>query len=221
MKSALKNSVVNIVILSRDYYQSAYCLNEAGVLWYQDNIPVVPIALPEINYTNMYGFLNNEYKLRRLDCDTDISYIYDVVYEAASATPSKVSAVTYEMQKLKERYNKFMEEREPFVQEDALGTVEERISTFGDRWMAEGQIKNIKQWKSKNTLDSTLSDNYGACLELFKQHNLVYESSWTSHGNPREYQLCPSLQNLLFNKISTYSAELQRIKDEHVFDLPF
>ncbi len=80
VKTALKNSAVNIAILSHDYYQSAYCLNEAGVLWYEE-VPVIPIALPEINSSNMYGFLNNEYKLRRLDCDTDISYIYDTVNE--------------------------------------------------------------------------------------------------------------------------------------------
>ena len=34
IKSALKSSAVNISILSHDYYQSAYCLNEAGILWY-------------------------------------------------------------------------------------------------------------------------------------------------------------------------------------------
>ena len=78
----MKKSVVNIAILSTDYYQSAYCLNEAGILWYQDDVPVIPIALPEINSSNMYGFLSNEYKLRRLDSDTDIPYIYDVVSEA-------------------------------------------------------------------------------------------------------------------------------------------
>lgn len=32
VRSALKSSAVNIAILSHDYYQSAYCLNEAGVL---------------------------------------------------------------------------------------------------------------------------------------------------------------------------------------------
>lgn len=43
------------------------------------------------------------------------------------------------------------------------------MRTFGDRWMAEGEIENIRQWESKNTLDSTLSNNYGSCLEfLFK-----------------------------------------------------
>ena len=87
VKAALKNSVLNIAILSRDYYQSAYCLNEAGVLWYREDVPVIPIALPEIDSKNMYGFLNSEYKLRRLDYDTDISYIYDAVSEVVSALP--------------------------------------------------------------------------------------------------------------------------------------
>ena len=64
---------------------------------------------------------------------------------------------------------------------------------FGDRWMAEGEIENIRQWESKNTLDSTLSNNYGSCLEFFVQNELVYASSWTSYGNPREYTLFPSL----------------------------
>ena len=85
VRTALKSSAVSIAILSHDYYQSAYCLNEAGVLWYED-VPVIPVALPEINSGNMYGFLNNEYKLRRLDSDTDISYIYDTVSEAVSHT---------------------------------------------------------------------------------------------------------------------------------------
>ena len=37
---------------------------------------LIPIALPEITPENMYGFLNNEYKIRRLDCSADIAYPY-------------------------------------------------------------------------------------------------------------------------------------------------
>lgn len=95
VKEALKNSKVNIAILSLDYYQSAYCLNEAGIMWYQEDVPAIPVALPEINSNNMYGFLSNEYKLRRLDNDSDISYLYDKVREAVSATPVKMSVVNY------------------------------------------------------------------------------------------------------------------------------
>ena len=81
------------------------------------------------------------------------------------------------------------------------------MRAFGDRWMAEGEIENIRQWESKNTLDSTLSNNYGSCLEFFVQNELVYASSWTSYGNPREYTLFPSLQELLFIAIFNNTAE--------------
>ncbi|MDD4773316.1 MAG: hypothetical protein PHZ09_06885 [Eubacteriales bacterium] len=67
--------------------------------------------------------------------------------------------------------------------------VEELMTSFGARWMADAQIESIKKWESRNSLDSELSENYGSSLELFVQNNLVYESSWTSYGNPREYTL--------------------------------
>ncbi len=342
VKSALKSSAVNIAILSHDYYQSAYCLNEAGVLWYE-NVPVIPVALPEINSGNMYGFLNNEYKLRRLDSDTDISYIYDTVSEAISAPHTRASLITYENKKLRTRYAEYLKSREmPLggsdisiadtvaeittdderivlyyilhenvrkvsestisnwlnkceirgvnidnafdllssfdngaVNNDTLefgidtfrkysanaaqilpplkqcvdqhiklavntfkkiwsdGTLDtnirlfiayiadERMSAFGDRWMAKGEIENIRQWESKNTLDSTLSSNYGSCLEFFIQNELVYASSWTSYGNPREYTLFPSLQELLFNCPHEIMEELQKVKDTYHSDLPF
>ncbi len=342
VKTALKNSTVNIAILSREYYQSAYCLNEAGVLWYED-VPVIPIALPEINSNNMYGFLNSEYKLRRLDSDTDVSYIYDTVGEAVSAPHTKAGVITYESNKLRERYADFLKTREmpksasitsPPVAVSEITTdderivlyyilkknvrrvskgvisewlhkseiydvnvdnafdllasfdggtvtndtlefgseafrkysanaasilselkecidrhtklaadtfkalwesdtldpvtrlfiayiIDERMHSFGDRWMADGQIESINQWESKNTLDSALSNNYGSCLEFFIQNDLVYESSWTSYGNPREYTLCPSLQEFLFNCPVEVSTELQKVKDVHCCDLPF
>ena len=110
VKAALKSSAINIAILSQDYYQSAYCLNEAGVLWCED-VPVIPIALPEIDLTNMYGFLNSEYKLRRLDSDTDISYIYDLVSEAISVGKTKVSVITYESKKLRDKYAAYLKTR--------------------------------------------------------------------------------------------------------------
>ena len=99
--------------------------------------------------------------------------------------------------------------------------VEERMREFGDRWMAEGEIENIRQWESKNTLDSTLSNNYGSCLEFFVQNELVYASSWTSYGNPREYTLFPSIQELLFNCPHKIMEELQKVKDAYHLDLPF
>lgn len=342
VKTALQNSTINIAILSYDYYQSAYCMNEAGIFWYSDS-PVIPIALPEINSNNMYGFLNSEYKLRRLDSDTDISYIYDSVSEAVSTSHTKVSVITYENNKLRNRYTDFLKTRElskpvitilptaiaseittddervvlyyilqknvrkvskrsvsdwlhkneiyninvdnafdllssfgggmvnnntlefgleafrkysansntliPELKEcverhikEAVNTfqslwnsntlddimelfiayiVDERMCNFGARWMADGQIENIKNWESKYTLDSTLSENYGSCLQFFIQNDLVYETDWTSYGNPREYSLCTSLQEFLFNCPKEYIEKLQEVKNAHYYDLPF
>ena len=291
----------------------------------------------------MYGFLNNEYKLRRLDSDTDVSYIYDTVSEAVSAHQSKASIITRENNKLRARYLDHIKSRETPKQISTIATttsiseittdderivlyyilqknvrkvskatvaiwlneseiydvniensfdllssfdggvvngdtlefgisafrqysanaeailpelkkcvdkhtklaadtfrsiwdsntldqtlglfiayiVDERMRLFGDRWMAEAQIKSIKQWESKHSLYSELSKEYGSCLEFFVQNNLVYASSWTSHGNPSEYSLCNSLQNLLFNCPNEIKEELQRVKNDHYCDLPF
>ncbi len=343
VKNALKRSVVNIAILSKDYYQSAYCLNEAGILWYQDDVPVIPIALPEINSSNMYGFLNNEYKLRRLDSDTDIPYIYDVVSEAVSAPSIKVGIITHESTKLRGRYADFLRTRksqkfestvmlsaddleittdderivlyyiiqnrvrrvskdtvrawlytdeifgvnidnafdllssvggssiindtlelgidlfrkysanaQPLLNElkscvdqhrrlasdefiklweskslDSITLlficyiVDQRIESFGDRWMAEGQVRDIQQWESKHSLDSTLSSNYSSTLQFLIQNNLVHESSWTSYGNPREYSLYTSVQKLLFNCPKEILEELHTNRDKYYLELPF
>lgn len=342
IKLALKNSVVNIAILSYDYYQSAYCLNEAGILWY-NNTPVIVIALPEINSNNMIGFLNNEYKLRHLDSETDISYMYDTVHDAISTTKTKMSIITVESQKLRARYENFLKNREQpkqFDEElltntvsglttddekivlyyilkkqarkvskseilswlhrdeiydvnidnafDLLSTfddsslnnetlelgikvfrnyltisdvlivalqktldnhirksidifkslwnsgslddilklfiayiVDEKITSFGDRWKMDKQINDIKNWEVKNTLSASLSENYESCLQFMIQNNLVYETSWTSYGNPREYSLYPSLQDFLLNCPSEYIKELQDVKDNYGVDLPF
>ena len=107
----IQQSVVNFAILSTDYYKSAYCLNEAGILWYLQKIPVIPVALPEINHNDMIGFLNSDYKLRRLDSDDDIAYIYDTVQEAMDVSAAKHSVITTETKKLKERYQQFCEAR--------------------------------------------------------------------------------------------------------------
>lgn len=111
VKEALKNSIIDIVILSSNYYQSAYCLNEAGIIWYKDK-NIIPIALPEIDESNMYGFLNNDYILRRLDSDTDISFIYDDVRKTMSISQIDATPFVNEINKLKGKYNDLLKTRE-------------------------------------------------------------------------------------------------------------
>ena len=339
VKKTMKNSCVNIAILSNEYYKSAYCLNEAGIIWFQD-VPAIPIALPEIEPSNMIGFLDADYKIRRLDNADDIAYIYDTVCEAVSAEQAKASVVTSESHKLTDKYNVLVSNRAIITQprvpstlteittdderivlyyllskqirrvtktdvckwlqdmeiydvnvdnafdllatlgngnvadktlelcaevfrkyssqsaeltEQLLPTVEshidlssnnfmkmwkensfddslrlfvayivdERVDTFGARWMADVQIEDIKNWESKNELEAVLSKDYGTCLSLFIHNRFVCESDWTSHGNARAYTLCTSLKELLFDKTEIPLEQIHAIKNKYCYELPF
>ena len=120
VKKHLKNTIINILILSRDYYESPYCLNEAGVAWYLDEVLAIPIGLPEIDPKGMIGFLNGDYKLRRLDNDGDISYLYDQAQGRLNTSTEKHSVITQETQKLKEKYKKHIESREDSIPSDSV-----------------------------------------------------------------------------------------------------
>ena len=340
VKQAIDESVVNIVVLSKDYYDSAYCLNEAGVIWYR-NKHTVPIALPEIKSKDMIGFLDSDYKIRRLDSSDDIAYIYDSICNECGIDRANISVVVNELEKLNEKYLAYLESRKVSTASSRKGEykfytddekiimyyivtnqtrkvkkpdiinwliqneiknvnidnafdllscvgksklfddvleldydvfnrlisiekekieklkecveahtilssevfkdkwekgefddeiklfvsyiVDERISYFGDRWMAKAQEQSIKDWESKNSLDSTLSENYSKCLNLFYHSGFVYESEWTKEGNPRQFTLYNSLKSLMFKCPFVYMDELKKIKDEHTFDfdLPF
>ena len=344
IKEAIQKSVLNIVILSDEYYQSAYCLNEKGIVWFLD-IPTIVIALPEIQPASMLGFLDSEYKLRFLDSEDDIAAIYEKIIEVFGIDKKPTPLLLSEVKKLKERYNAFINKRETpkanaittkaevasvstdderiilyysffhkvrivkdidvsnwlienevykvnianafdLLSADGWGTLivgdkssvlelenskfrallklvdedlnalketvnqhyrpskerflemwatrlfddsdllfiayirDRNMPSFGDRWMADGQISDIKAWELEHTLEDTLSKNYGKCLAKFIDNNLVYESSWTSYGNPREYTLHRTIKSLLASEFP-YASDLEKVKEKYYFDLPF
>lgn len=340
VKNAIALSGLNIAILSKDYYESAYCLNEAGIIWFHDNTPAIPVALPEITSNNMYGFFSNEYKIRRLDSNDDISYIYDTARERTGAEQVKTAIISAEGSKLIKKYNTFISNRdiqsiektsdnsleiisddeaivlyyvlkqktrkvhkrdfkawmaeqeiydvniengfdllasfgkgrlsdevleldmdwfrsivaesenylakidsyvhnhrflssEQFIDQWRDGKlndacklftaylIEEHRSSLGDRWQAEMEIDSIKEWEAKNSLDSVLSENYESCLCFFANNRFVFESAWTSYGNPKEYTLCKSLRELLLSGHFPFLDEIGVIKSNNIFELPF
>lgn len=195
VKEALKHSLINIAILSQDYYQSAYCLNEAGVLWYQDT-PVIPVALPEIESNNMYGFLSNEYKLRRLNVDTDIAYIYDSVREATSTAQISSAIITCENNKLREKYTEHLNKRTispernsttPSIAE--ITTDDERIVLF---YLLHNTVRKttkaaIIQWLNENEIHSVNVDNAFDLLSLFHGSKLSDDTLELDIGVFRKY----------------------------------
>ncbi len=113
VKKWLQESIVNILILSKDYYESSYCLNEAGVAWYlEDEVDNIAICLPEINEDNMWGFFNGENKVRRLGDENDVAAIYDAIRKRLNVFSVDYSVVTREKQKLAQRYAQHILSRE-------------------------------------------------------------------------------------------------------------
>ena len=78
IRESLDSSNIYFCILSSSYYQSAYCQNEAGIIWYKQAATII-IGLPEITIDNMQGFINKDYMIRRLNNSDDIYAIIDDV----------------------------------------------------------------------------------------------------------------------------------------------
>ena len=120
VKKHLQNSVVNICILSHDYYESAYCLNEAGIIWFQEKDTII-IALPEIESSNLYGFFSlTDNKLRRLNSTSDIASIYDIVRCSIGAKQASGAVTDGAIQKLISRYTKYIDARTVAMQNNAV-----------------------------------------------------------------------------------------------------
>ena len=106
VKEALKDSVLNVAVLSKAYYASAYCLNEAGILWYNDT-KVLVIALDDVQHSDMVGFLNDDYKIRRLDNSTDVAHIADILHELGLVSKLKIETILVKAQKLMQAYKEY------------------------------------------------------------------------------------------------------------------
>lgn len=119
VKKWLKKSIVNILILSKSYYESAYCLNEAGIAWYlEDEVNSIAVCLPEIDGSKMSGFFNKENKIRRLDKETDVAAIYDIIQQKLNLPVEKHSTVTRERQKLAKRYKEYIASRASMTEDN-------------------------------------------------------------------------------------------------------
>lgn len=176
----IRQSVVNIAILSSDYYDSAYCLNEAGILWYLNDIPVIPIGLPEITHDKMIGFLNGDYKIRRLDSDDDIAYIYDTVQEAMGVSPVKYSVINTETKKLRKRYDQFCDDRGTNTvmverADESLSCLEEEdiwVDGYHEVHDRDGNVIEKGQYLNGKLVDGI---SYNIILKISKQKKLDEE----------------------------------------------
>jgi len=100
-------------------------------------------------------------------------------------------------------------------------------TTLGDRWMAEGEIQNIRNWEEVNELNDYLSSNYDTAMNKLKLRNFLDIYSKTSHGNPREFILVESISNHLLDlpgnihRVLTNTKEKYHKRNINTMDLPF
>lgn len=79
VKTALIESDIIIVILSKNYFDSIYCCNEMGYIW-ASNKPTFIFGLVGIDNNNNYlGFMNNDWIVRKLSCRNDIFMFYELI----------------------------------------------------------------------------------------------------------------------------------------------
>lgn len=162
VKERIANSTINIAILSKEYYESAYCINEAGIIWLHDQTPAIVIGLPEITPSNMQGFLNNDYKLRRLDNASDVSEIYDIVQRGIGINQVSFSVITAASQKLMQRYKDHLSKRvvvmpvavPTAVPMNDITTDDERVVLYYilTKKVRRIQKSNIYEWMTQNEI---------------------------------------------------------------------
>lgn len=222
IKTALKTSKLNLVILSGSYYQSAYCLNEAGVIWYSDTKKIV-FALPEINEDNMEGFLNKENKIRRMDNKEDLLAFSDVLKSIFPSFITTVAGLNAKIDKLLEQYSDILKSRiitneftvanldnnlEKEIQESGFSDAEKVILLYFHDTQKQRVDTNLipyHDWMNKqNALDIDTENGF----RLLAEDGLLgYVTD--AFGNVCEYKLSISTyRNLL--KITRSSIDVLR-----------
>ena len=93
VRLAISQSIVDIVIITNNYYSSPFCFNEAGVCWFKDldnNHKTIVFAPNNINPNDMEGFLDNGNILRRFNNTNDWNTVANIISQSLSLTLNHV-----------------------------------------------------------------------------------------------------------------------------------
>lgn len=60
VRSALKSSIIDIIVLTPHYQRSDYCLNEAGAIWFKDDCLKLIVSQPDTSHKENIGFINGD-----------------------------------------------------------------------------------------------------------------------------------------------------------------
>jgi len=222
IKAALQTSKLNVVLLSDAYYQSDYCQNEAGIIWYSDTKKTV-FALPEINEHNMEGFLNSENKIRRMDSKSDLLAFSDILKIIFSSFITSAAGLNSKIDKLLEQYGVALNSRthtnapigakldnslEREIQAGSFSDAEKVILLYfydTQKLCVEASLLPYKSWMNKqNAIDVDTESGFALLAE-----DGLLEPTTDAVGNLCEYKLSISTYRNL-RKITQPSIEMLR-----------
>ena len=90
--------------------------------------------------------------------------------------------------------------------------IDEHITELTNKSQNDTQLQSIVSWEIKNGLRSIVSEQYQKCLNIFEEHNIIYESEWSIHGVPRRYNLNKSFIDHIFSIDFPHRRELEELK---------
>ena len=62
VKNNFKESDLIVFLLTSNFYESSYCLNEMGAAWISEEKEIVPILLGDLSFSDMKGFIDSRTK---------------------------------------------------------------------------------------------------------------------------------------------------------------
>lgn len=239
IKSAIKTSKVDVIILSDEFYQSAYCQNEAGVIWYKDNSIKLLICLPDIREDTMQGFLNKDFTIRRLDKMEDICLIIDLIRPIfPDYIIQSTAIINRNIEQLIKEYTVIISNR---MITSKLPTVANNIdineyirSGFSDEEMillmyiidnkkisllagsfATQEADEIMAWEEKFHIDRITRTNYSKVLKLFVAKGFLEVSAIVPPNNPKEYTIKESILKRINNINETSTRKINAVILKH------
>ncbi len=202
VKAAIKNSCLNIALLSYTFYESAYCLNEAGIIWFTDDVPILLIGLPEISENNMWGFLNKDYRLRSLGQEDELLQIFEKCFKETNISKPTSDILVNRAHKLIKDYNDLLinrpERTEP-TNNAVIETDDEVVLKF---YVALHKTRKIK----KENVLAWLQDLEIYDISVDNAFDLIYSSG--------KGKIVDSVLELTIETFRNYTADVEQIKEK-------
>lgn len=181
IRENLEKSKINIIFLSNDYYKSAFCQNEAGIIWFLKRKTII-VALPEINESNLLGFIDHNNKLRRLDISSDIAGMYDII-ESTYNLRNNVSFISSEINKLVERCSDLLKRRREYQNNGSLSDnvlTDDEAAILYYIWEYKKfkiKISDVNLWLQENEIYNIDTAN-GVNLLVAGNNGIIDEKEW-------------------------------------------